>query len=174
MKTKFLFFVVLLLVGCTRTKVTKFIIPEDNTEKKVESVPLLLETPKPYNDPVTNEEVLQITEKMFLTQINDIFYNYEDYKDTTIYVEGMFTYFVNSSDESLKAPVVFRFGPGCCGNDGWGGFLLDYDGEFPADNEWIGVKGKPVIIEDGVYAELHTQVESIEVKTERGSEYVTH
>ena len=61
---------------------------------------------------------LEISEKMFITQINDIYFNFDDYKDKTITVEGMYTLFY-SPDGKESAPVVYRKGPGCCGNDGW-------------------------------------------------------
>lgn len=82
------------------------------------------------NTPVTDTtgesaegDVLEIGEKMFLTQISDMYCNFDHYKDKTIIVEGMYAQFY-SWDGSETAPVVYRNGPGCCGNDGWGGFLL--------------------------------------------------
>ncbi len=117
--------------------------------------------------------ILEIKDKLFLTQINDIYFNYESYKDKTIIVEGMFTYFVSYLDDS-EVPAVFRFGPGCCGNDGWGGFLLDWKGTYPEDNDWIKVTGKPVIKTTGGYQDLFLEVMSIEIKAERGNEYVSN
>ncbi len=123
-----------------------------------------------------SKEPLEISEKLFLEQINDIFFNFDDYKDRTIIVEGMFTYFENYLDDDADLmPVVYRNGPGCCGNDGWGGFLLIHDGDFPEDNDWIRVTGKPVIEEtEQGFLNLFLKVDSIEVKEERGSEFVTH
>lgn len=131
-------------------------------------------TPDPVSDPVaesTEGDVLEIGEKMFLTQINDMYYNFDNYKDKTIIVEGMYALFY-SWDGSKTAPVVHRRGPGCCGNDGWGGFLLKYDGEYPNENDWIRVTGTPELVEEGYYLNLYLNVTSLEVKTERGAEFV--
>jgi len=118
----------------------------------------------------TDSDLIEITEKMFLTQINDIFYNIDEYKGKTIKVEGMYT---NAEDPNGGIiHFVYRNGPGCCGNDGWGGFLLNYDGAYPKDNDWIEVVGTPEIIKDGDYTDLYLNVTSIIVKEERGEEYV--
>ena len=127
-------------------------------------------TPAPQRE-TEDENVLEIGEKMFLTQINDMYFNFDDYRDRTIAVEGMYAPFY-SRDGSKTAPVVYRRGPGCCGNDGWGGFLLKYDGEYPNENDWIRVTGTPELIEEGDYLNLYLHVTSLEVKTERGSEFV--
>lgn len=119
----------------------------------------------------SGSDILEIGERMFITQINDIFYNFDEYKDKTIIVEGMFTMFY-SYDGTKKAPGVYRNGPGCCQNDGWAGFLLKYDGELPEGNEWIKVKGTPEIVKEGNYLCLYLNVISLEVRDERGAEFV--
>lgn len=119
----------------------------------------------------SNKEVLEIKEKMFITQINDIFYNIDDYKDKVIVVEGMYSKW-NLWNGNKKVPVVYRNGPGCCGNDGWGGFWLNYDGELPKENDWIRVTGTPEIVTDDYCLYLYLNVTSLEVKTERGAEFV--
>lgn len=119
-------------------------------------------------------DVLEIKEKMFLTQITDIFCNFDDYKDKTIVVEGMFDNMYINWDQTETAPAVYRNGPGCCGNDGWGGFLLLCDGPYPEVNDWVRVTGTPELItsEDG-YDDLYLKVQSLEVKKERGAEFVS-
>lgn len=116
-------------------------------------------------------KVLDISENMFLTQINDIYLNIEQYEDTTIKVEGMYGVLV-SNETSEEFGVVYRNGPGCCGNDGWGGFFLNYDGELPQEDEWIEVIGTPELVHNGVYADLYLNVTSLQVKQERGAEFV--
>lgn len=119
-----------------------------------------------------DDKVFNIREKMFLTQINDIYFNFEQYKDYTIVVEGMYGPFT-SFDGTTVIPAVYRRGPGCCGNDGWGGFMLNYDGEFPEENAWVKVTGKPLKVKvDDVMYLLYLNVESIEVLEERGAEFV--
>lgn len=120
----------------------------------------------------SDDDVLEVKERVFLAQINDIYSNFQDYEKKTIIVEGMFSHF-KSSDEQNDIPVVYRRGPGCCGNDGWGGFLLKYEGALPKENDWIKVIGKPLLekTEKGYY-NLYLKVESIEVLSKRGAEYV--
>ncbi len=123
---------------------------------------------------VSDGDVIEINEKIFLQKINDIYFNFDDYANSTIIIEGMFSNFTNM-DGTETRPVVYREGPGCCGNDGWGGFFLLYDGEYPNENDWIRVVGKPILTEaEGGYLELFLKVESLEVKKERGAEFVTH
>lgn len=119
-----------------------------------------------------NSDVITINEKVFITQINDIYYNFEDYENKTIVVEGIFSIF-ESYVSDATAPVVYRNGPGCCNNDGWAGFLLKYDGKLPKENDWIRVKGTPFLdhTEEG-YTNLYLTVTSLEVLEKRGAETV--
>lgn len=111
-------------------------------------------------------DVLEIGEKMFFTQINDIYYNFDDYKDTTIIVEGMYT-------NGASNPAVYRFGPGCCGNDGAGGFRLYYNRALPTENDWIKVAGTPeLVLSELGFDILYLNVTSLEIKKERGAEFV--
>ena len=120
----------------------------------------------------TETDTLVIGEKLFLTQINEIFNNFDSYRDTTVEVEGMYTLFYDK-DGVQNTPAVYRKGPGCCGNDGWGGFLLQYDGEYPEDNAWIRVTGTPELVIDGYDRMLYLHATDIEVLKERGAEFVT-
>ena len=43
--------------------------------------------------PVSDENTLVIGEKLFITQINEMYYNIENYEDKTIVVEGMYGIF---------------------------------------------------------------------------------
>ncbi len=117
------------------------------------------------------EEVLVIGETMFLTQIDDIYYNFEGYEDTTVVVQGMYTMLCDEEGAPF-ASAVYRRGPGCCGNDGWGGFLLKYDGELPKENDWIEVTGTPELVADGDFQDLYLKVTKLEVLEERGAEFV--
>ncbi|MCQ2609874.1 MAG: hypothetical protein MJ151_03705, partial [Lachnospiraceae bacterium] len=113
---------------------------------------------------VDDKNTLVIGEKLFLTQINDIYNNFQRYDGKTIVVEGMLGNYTEW-DNSMQNAVVFRNGPGCCGNDGWGGFYLsdmtpkakgngegilysyDKTGEDIEIDDWIKVTGKPALYE---------------------------
>jgi len=145
--------------------------------EKIESGEIVPEPPRnqeivePEPLEIPEGDILEIKEDLFITQINDIYFNYERYKEKTIIVEGMFTYFVSYFDDS-KFPAVYRLGPGCCGNDGWGGFLLDFTGKAPEENDWVRIVGKPYLKEVDGYEDLYLKVVSMEVKQERGKEFV--
>lgn len=118
------------------------------------------------------KDILKIEERFFITQINDIYTNFEDFKNRTILVEGLFGK-LPTYDNSKKVPVVYRYGPGCCTNDAWGGFMLDYKGKFPPQEEWIEVKGKPYMeITDDGYKNLYLKVKSLKIKRPRGADTV--
>lgn len=110
-----------------------------------QQIPAVPERPVATSN-LENEDVLEISEKMYLTQIHDIFLNFSDYENKTIVVEGMYSLLFNP-EGIQNVPAVYRRGPGCCGNDGWGGFLLHYDGTLPDENAWIRVTGTHEIVE---------------------------
>ncbi len=171
---KFIVIILLILTGCVQKKeMYKYSYQKvENEIKNIEQkvTPATQTFENSVRNESLNSDIVEISEKMFITHINDIYYNFNDYENKTIIVEGMFTYL--SGLNGNKAPAVYRNGPGCCGNDGWGGFLLEYNGEFPLENDWIKVSGKPKLVINGNYRDLFLVVESIEVKEERGAEYV--
>lgn len=121
---------------------------------------------------IDNKNIIEIREKMFIAQIEDIYYNIEDFKDKYIKIEGMYSVVEPEEGDIGKVHFVYRNAPGCCGNDGWAGFMLNYDGEYPNTNDWIQVVGTPEIVKNGVYEDLYLNVISIEVMEERGAEFV--
>lgn len=143
----------------------------------------------------SNKNTIVIGEKLFLTQINDIYNNFQRYDGKTVVVEGMLGNYTEW-DKSFQNAVVFRNGPGCCGNDGWGGFFLTdvnlekgdnnkyryiYNEEEIKLDDWIKVTGKPQLYEatdtEGrTKTYLFLQVEDIEnhKDKDRGAEYVAN
>lgn len=175
---KLLICLLFLLTACSEKPVKMYKYSyqkvETNSNQTQDKEPKLVLSHQGFNKAKRDEQLgkdeIEISEKLFITQINDIYYNFEDYKDKTIIVEGMFTELVNLKGD--KKPAVYRKGPGCCGNDGWGGFILKYDGAYPNENEWIRVKGKLELVEKDRFKDLFLHVEELEVKQERGAEYV--
>lgn len=157
----------LMLTGCStsQTNDAQAVNTGLNTSEEVAS------TSQAESTGTADGEIFEIREKMFITQINDIYLNIDDYKDKTIKVEGMYGVLV-SYDSDDEYGVVYRNGPGCCGNDGWGGFFLNYDGELPEENDWIEVIGTPELVQDGAYTDLYLNVTSLQIKEERGAEFV--
>lgn len=176
--------------------VTTLVIVGCGRERESEPIPLMEESPVTYSDrliePKVEESTVEVAkepfvmdETQFMKQLNNIFYYLESYQDRDIVVEGYFGYpHVHLQEEGIAAdehmshdgdaPAVYRNSPGCCGHDGWAGFLLDYQGEYPEEGAWIKVIGKPDVVrnEQGGFS-LSLSVSSIEVLETKGLDFVT-
>lgn len=168
----------LLLTGCDRNTEAQVVVKE---EAKPSYEGHLIESKKE----VTSKEPFVIDESQFLKQLNNIFYYLESYQDRDIVVEGFFGYpYLKLDEEGIapdahlaqdgSVPAVYRNSPGCCGHDGWAGFLLEYDGEYPEEGAWVKVTGKPDVVrnEQGGFS-LSLAVSSIEVLETQGLDFVT-
>ncbi len=117
--------------------------------------------------------VVEITEKMFIAQCNDVYFNPDDYQGKAIKLEGIYS---NYKDEQSGKTYhyVMRYGPGCCGSDGSAGFEFMYDGDIPKLNDWIEVIGTvEKMMEDGVeYIVLRAS--KVTVLDVRGQEFVSN
>jgi len=122
--------------------------------------------------PDRSDELVEIKEKMFIAQTNDIYYNKEDYLGKTIKYEGLFNvYDVPEFEENIYS--VIRYGPGCCGNDSDAGFEVRWDKEYPNKNDWVEAVG---ILEQYEYEEmeyLRLALTSLTVLDVRGEETVS-
>lgn len=84
---------------------------------------------------------VDITEKMYVTYVNEIYQNTADYIGKSIRIEGLYKEeFFEETGTSYS--FVYRTGPGCCGSDGQTcGFEMVYDGKMPEIGDWIRVTG---------------------------------
>jgi uncharacterized membrane protein YcgQ (UPF0703/DUF1980 family) len=118
------------------------------------------------------EDVVEIKEKMFVAQTNDVYINPDEYLGRTIKLEGMF-----GLDNEMSPPIyyVFRYGPGCCGYDATAGFEVAWKDEktaYPNENDWVEAAG---VLENYEYdgeSYLRLALTSLTVKAERGLEMV--
>ena len=121
------------------------------------------------------DSVIEIPEDYFLTQVNDIYTNAEDYLGRTIKYQGIFeksTY--GEGDKQEQIIYVFRNSPGCCGNDGTAGFEILWDGDIPEQESWVEVEGVLQSYEDADGNKfLQLKVNSLNVLKERGKEFVS-
>ncbi|MDR2606795.1 MAG: metal ABC transporter permease [Treponema sp.] len=128
------------------------------------------------NDSLLDTALVEIKEKMFIAQTNDIYLNAEDYLGKTIRLEGLFKM---EQYEGQEAPYCFvlRYGPGCCGNDGNAGFEVAWDSAsavpYPGIDEWVEAMGKLKYYEEDGYPYLYIALSSLKVLEERGAEFVT-
>jgi zinc transport system permease protein len=120
--------------------------------------------------------VVEIQEKLFIAQVNDVYLNPEDYLGKTINLEGIF---VSSQYEGREDPYCFviRYGPGCCGNDGNAGFEIAWKSPpekgYPEMNDWVEATGTLGTYEEDGYPYLYIALESLNVLDQRGAEFVS-
>ena len=115
--------------------------------------------------------VVEIEERFFLTQVNHIWRNAEEYVGRTIRYEGMFRAFYWPATGPFY--MVHRFTLGCCGNDGITGFEV-YLGDIEpfADDDWVEVVGMLEWYEVDNLRILRVAATSITEVEERGREVV--
>lgn len=117
---------------------------------------------------------LEVREKMFLAQINEIFINMNDYLGKTIALEGMFST-VSGGDGGPVYHLVYRKSPGCCGNDGIAGLEVLWDdpnATYPTENDWVRAVGVLEQYDENGTPYLRLRLISLDVKTDRGLEFV--
>ena len=149
------------------------------------TVPSQNETPRSGISPAKTG-VIEIKEKMFIAQTNDVYLNPEDYLGRTIKLEGIFRT-DNYADLSRTFCFVIRNGPGCCGNDGSAGFEVSWPEtagvnstaplaaghRYPKPDEWVEAVGTLLYYEEEGYPYLYLALSSLEVKRPRGAEFVS-
>lgn len=102
--------------------------------------------------PSFSECDIQIIDETYCETVNDVYMNYTMYVGNSIAIEGVFGYY---SDEIGLYNYVFRKGPGCCAYDGdICGFEFDWNGDFPAEGDWITVIGVLELHEEEYDGEL--------------------
>jgi zinc transport system permease protein len=119
--------------------------------------------------------VIEIKEKMFIAQTNDVYLNAEDYLGKTIKLQGLF---VKEKYAGIDTEYCFviRYGPGCCGTDGNAGFEIAWDQPpeaYPSEDDWVEAVGVLDYYEEEGYPYLYLALSSLTVLDERGAEYVT-
>ncbi|MGF7145109.1 uncharacterized membrane protein YcgQ (UPF0703/DUF1980 family) [Anaerotaenia torta] len=116
--------------------------------------------------------VVEIREKMFIAQTNDIYLNSEDYLGKTIKYEGIFKSSYWEEDDTTYHFVI-RYGPGCCGYDGEAGFEVNWDGGWPQEDDWCEVIGVLEEYEVNGQTYLQLALTSLTVLEKRGEEFVS-
>ncbi|MDR3288048.1 MAG: hypothetical protein LBT22_01320 [Peptococcaceae bacterium] len=117
-------------------------------------------------------KVVEIREKLFVAQTNDIYYNPEDYLGKTIKYEGIF-YVYEDSESGATYYSVIRYGPGCCGIDKYAGFEVRWEQDYPRHDDWVEVAGVLEEYEEDGGKYLRLAVTSLTVLPTRGEEYVS-
>jgi len=156
------------LIGCAKNEVPDgqdVAAKTDGTDTELSEIETAAETGEP------DDGIYEITEKMFITQCNDIYLNPDDYIDKIIKIEGLY-YHMEDTQEEMTRHFVIRYGPACCVNDSSAGFEIRYDGEYPEIDDWIVVTGTIKKIQRNGNDFVALNVISLEVSEERGAEQV--
>jgi uncharacterized membrane protein YcgQ (UPF0703/DUF1980 family) len=121
----------------------------------------------------TNKEIIEIKEKMFIAQTNDVYLNAEDYLGKTIKLEGLFK---QDDGYGKTYSFVIRYGPGCCGYDGTAGFEVAWTNEknrkYPAVDSWVEATGVLKTYQEDSMQYLYLDLASLNVLSKRGAETV--
>ena len=117
-----------------------------------------------------NEDgILQITDRLFVTQLDDIYLNPQNYEGKDIKIEGLM---YSSTYVDITYNYVVRNTPGCCGNDGLAGLEIKYDGELPENDSWIKITGTIIMEEFSTIGKPVIEVKTIEIMEEKGQDFV--
>jgi hypothetical protein len=120
--------------------------------------------------------VIEISEKMFIANVNDVYLNPDDYLGKNIRLEGIYTeeYY---GDADKPYCFVLRYGPGCCGGDQNAGFEVFADSnnpnlDKPKGNDWVEAQGVLGVYEEDGCNYLSLRLTSLKIKQDRGAERV--
>lgn len=129
---------------------------------------------------------LVFQEATYVTLINDVYNNPDNYLGKVIQIDGMYTYEDFTQNGGKVYYYVYRQGPGCCGNDGsmCGFEFTSADGTYPdyvrkdgddfAAHPWIKVTGTLSSYMEGDKGPYYTLKDATyEVMTTRGKEVVS-
>ena len=152
---------IMLLSGCTDTNPASGSSDPENSENGNHAP---VETPE--------GDIIEIREKLFVAQTNDIYLNSEDYLGKTIKYEGIFDAYHDDETDITYYSVV-RYGPGCCGYDSNAGFEVIWDKEYPEISDWVEVIGVLEEYDEFGTKYLRLKISSIKVLETRGELYVT-
>jgi zinc transport system permease protein len=170
-----------MLIGCAKGPVLNTPLNAAGTRS------VILDSIAPEDITAANSgETIEIREKMFIAQTNDIYLNPDEYLGKTIKLEGLFKT-DNYEDMSRIFCFVLRNGPGCCGNDGSVGFEVSWPEaagvnsmtpliaghSYPKPDDWVAAEGTLSVYEEEGYPYLYLALSSLEVRSKRGAEFVS-
>jgi len=121
------------------------------------------------------EKAVEIMERMFVTQINEIYMNAEDYLGRTIKLEGIFI--IEQLEDDTVFFVLRQTPDGCCGTRGFAGFEVkaaaNQPEHFPANDSWVEAIGVLREYRMGLTKYLYLELSSLNILNRRGAEFVT-
>jgi len=117
--------------------------------------------------------IIEIRERMFLTQIQDIYLNTNDFLGRTIKLEGIFTGVTWDGDHFYY--VIRHASDGCCGGGNVGFEVMwpeDRREPYPENDSWVEAIGVLKLFEEDLFRHLYLELISLNVLDTRGAEFV--
>jgi len=119
----------------------------------------------------SGDDVIEIGERHFVNQVDEIFLNSSQYLGRTIRYAGMFRTF-NWPATGEEFYFVIRYTFGCCGEEPIG-FELNPDGlDLLPNGTWVEITGVLERYEDAEFSSLLLRVVSMVELDEPGAEFV--
>jgi zinc transport system permease protein len=165
----------LLVSGCRDGRVIAYGQMPENTGGEQAPAANVSAVPKKVSGGRAKDALVEIKEKMFLAQTNDVYLNPAEYMGKTLKLEGIF----KREQYGEKAYCfVLRYGPGCCGSDGNAGFEVSWDttqaeGNYPNTDDWVQATGTLQRYEEEGAPYLYIALTELKKLDKRGAEYVT-
>jgi zinc transport system permease protein len=176
-----------LMTGC-QNKSGSVLNAKKPDAREAASIELIVQPPQAeQNETASSEEspappkkqnagagkIVEIKEKMFIAQVNDVYLNPEDYLGKTLKLEGLFK---RETYGGRDFCFVLRYGPGCCGADGNAGFEVapaSTQKNYPAADDWVEAVGVLQSYEEDGFPFLYLELSSLKKLDKRGAEFVT-
>ena len=121
---------------------------------------------------MSDSKVVELKEKMFIVQTNEIYMNRGDYLGKTIKYEGIFKENEIPAADT-KSYSVIRYVSYCCSIDGTIGFEVKWDSEYPNIDDWVEAIG---VLEEYSGSDgrkyLRLELSSLKTLPTRGAEIV--
>jgi zinc transport system permease protein len=119
------------------------------------------------------EKTIEIKEKMFIAQTNDVYLNPDEYMGKTIKLEGLFKREQYMGEDHC---FVLRYGPGCCGSDGNAGFEVAWDDAglpYPHEDAWVSAQGVLKMYNEDGFPYMYIALQELTQLEKRGAEFVS-
>lgn len=141
-------------------------IPSNNN---IETNRVVTTTKIAKNTNNSSKDKLILQDNYFITQLNDIYYNIEDYMGREIEIEG---FPMSYQDYTF----VGRYGPGCCSGDKYAYIEYEYNSDLSLTDEKDRIKVVGTIEQgnDGTSDYIYIKATSVEKMTKRGTDSVTN
>ena len=122
-------------------------------------------------DALPDKEIVEINEKFFIQQCDDVYLNPDYYEDKLIKIEGLCAIWDENGETRYR---VYRTTPGCCGFDGESGFRFLYNGkEKLSAKDWISLTASVKLgTSDFGFRTVVLDALELSIKAERGAEFV--